>query len=130
MALISAHVDDHKITGIPSIIEKTSKDLTALFGDLKIHRGDFEHRGIQHHQHEDMSIIMDQIHYVKNLQQIDVTGINASDGSNLLNASQHADYLSLLGGLAWLGKRQWILQLTPKQCKEQLNFPQSLICCD
>ena len=103
-ALISAHVDDLKITGIPSIIEKTIKDLTAMFGDLKIHRGDFEHCGIQHHQHEDMSITMDQNHYVKNLQLIDVTGIDASDGSKLLNASQHADYLSLLGGLAWLGQ--------------------------
>jgi hypothetical protein len=104
VALISAHVDDLKITGIPSILEKTIKDLTGMFGELKIHRGDFEHCGIQHHQHADMSITMDQNHYVKNLQLIDVTGIDPSNGSQPLSASQHADYLSLLGGLAWLGQ--------------------------
>ena len=103
-ALISAHVDDLKITGIPQVIEKTIKDLTGMFGDLKIQRGDFEHCGILHHQHEDMSITMDQNHYVKNLQLIDVTGIDAADGKKFLSTAQHADFLSLLGGLAWLGQ--------------------------
>ena len=102
--LLSAHVDDLKVTGTNSMIEWLLKELTARFGTLKVSWNHFEHCGLIYEQRPDFSIAVSQNHYVLGLKTIDMTAIDATKPNVALTTAQHSDYLSLLGGLAWLSQ--------------------------
>jgi hypothetical protein len=72
--LLSVHVDDIKITGIPSEIEKLLKILTAHFDELKLENDNFEHLGLKHTLEADGSRCVSQEHYAQELKFISETG--------------------------------------------------------
>ena len=102
--LLSAHVDDLKVTGTPVMIDWLLEELTSRFGTLKVQWNQFEHCGLIYEQHTDFSISVSQNHYVLGLKPVDMTAVDASKGDLPLTTAQHSDYLSLLGGLAWLSQ--------------------------
>jgi hypothetical protein len=100
--LVSAHVDDLKITGTTAMTEHLLSELTRMFGELKVHKSKFEHCGVMHEQNADMSVTTHQNHYCQGLYPIDVSTVDCSKPSVPLTTSQHNEYRSLLGGLSWL----------------------------
>ena len=99
-AIISIHVDDLKGGGVPAQVKHILALLTSAFGDLTLKHKVFEHCGLKHEQASDLSVIrLHQNHYVAQLQKLDVAGLTPE---TILNASQIADFLSLLGGMSWL----------------------------
>ena len=98
-AIISTHVDDLKGAGIKAVIQKILAALEKAFGRCKTAFKNFLHCGILHEQSEDLCTIrIHQNQYVQQLQALDMSGIQDAQP---LNSVQHADYLSLLGGLSW-----------------------------
>ena len=102
--LLSAHVDDLKITGTAGMIEMVLSSLTAMFGKLKVQRKHFEHCGVMYDQDKDFTITTHQNHYVLGLKAVDMTTVDVTKPLTALTTSQHSDYLSLLGGLSWLSQ--------------------------
>ena len=102
--LLSAHVDDLKVTGEVSMLEMLLSSLTSKFGKLKVQRRHFEHCGVMYDQAEDFSVTTHQNHYVTGLKAVDMTAVDTSKPLTPLTELQHSDYLSLLGGLSWLSQ--------------------------
>ena len=102
--VLSAHVDDLKITGTTDMINWLLEELTARFGALKVQWNKFEHCGLIYEQFSDFSIAVSQNHYTLGLKPIDMTAVDATKIEVALTTSQHSDYLSLLGGLSWLSQ--------------------------
>jgi Reverse transcriptase (RNA-dependent DNA polymerase) len=98
-AIISTHVDDLKGAGVKEVIRRIVDTLEKAFGKCKTAYRVFEHCGILHEQSDDLKTVrIHQNHYVQQLQPLDLAGMRDNVE---LNDSQHADYLSLLGGLSW-----------------------------
>jgi len=102
ICICSAHVDDLKLGGEQKFIEYLLGELTKLFGKLKIVHNSFEHCGIKHELQEDGSYLLHQNHFAARMPSVDLTDVNTSVPTTLLNESQSARFLSGLGSLAWL----------------------------
>jgi hypothetical protein len=102
--LLSAHVDDLKITGEDTWISWLLQELTARFGELKVQWNEFEHCGLMYKQLDDFSVQICQDHYVLGLKPVDMTAVDCTKTDVALTKLQHSDYLSLLGGLSWLSQ--------------------------
>ena len=50
VCIMTTHVDDLKIAGVPCVVKELWAVLTAEFGELTIHRGTFTNCGVQHVQ--------------------------------------------------------------------------------
>ena len=101
---LSAHVDDLKVTGTPTMINMLLTELAKMFGELKVQRKTFEHCGIIYQQHDDYSVTTHQNHYVLGLKPIDTTSVDVTKPTQPLTKDQHEDYRSLLGGVSWLSQ--------------------------
>ena len=102
ICICSAHVDDLKIAGEPAFVTHILNELTKLFGKLKIVHKTFEHCGIKHELQEDGSYLLHQNHFAARMPVVDLTGLDSSVPTTLLNEEQAARFLSGLGSLAWL----------------------------
>lgn len=96
--LLSVHVDDIKITGLPSEIEKFLKILTNHFDELKLGKDSFEHLGLKHETEPDGSRSVNQEHYVQELKFIAEAGCRHD---NPVDESLKMQFMSHLGGIAW-----------------------------
>ena len=80
--------------------------LESQFGALTICRGVFEHCGIlREHDPASFEVFMHQRHYAARLKSIDTEAFDTENATLLampLNASEHSQYLSVLGGLSWM----------------------------
>jgi hypothetical protein len=74
------------------------------FGTLKVQTRKFEHCGIQHIQNDNFEVLTHQNHYCLNLNPISLVDVCVDKPESPLTAAQHAQYLSLLGGVAWLNQ--------------------------
>ena len=103
--LLSTHVDDLKVTGEDSTVDRIFKTIESHVGKLKIvsaFKSSFEHCGVMHSQSEDYSITLSQDHYAARLRPVDTAQLNKLNLDALLSEAYIALYLSLLGGLSWL----------------------------
>ena len=101
-AIASAHVDDLKLAGEASLVEKILAHLSELFGKLKIARGSFEHCGIWHEIQKDGSYHLHQRHFADRMKLIDLSEVSLDKPTEKLNDTQVSVFLSALGSLAWL----------------------------
>ena len=84
------------------MIEFLLSSLTRMFGKLKVSWNEFEHCGIMYEREASGKVSCHQNHYAQTLKPVDLCTVDSSRPLTPLSASQHSDYLSLLGGLAWL----------------------------
>jgi len=101
-AILSTHVDDLKGGGDKDCITHIRQGLEKAFGALTEKIGTFMHCGVQHEQQPDGSVLVDQLHYVSRLHAAEVAGVDQLCLERPLSEKQHADFLSLLGGVAWV----------------------------
>ena len=71
--VLSTHIDDLKGGGEKHIVEHVLKGLEKAFGKLKTEKRKFEHCGIVHEQHADLSVSMSMDHYLKELKTVPIT---------------------------------------------------------
>ena len=103
--LLSAHVDDLKITGTEAAIEWLLSQLSDMFGKLSVSRNEFEHCGLWHVQSPvDKSVVVHQRHYALALQPISLEGYDLSDESKAAPPELVARFQSLLGGIGWMSQ--------------------------
>ena len=99
--IISTHVDDLKGCGIAKQVQDILTVLERAFGKLKLSERVFEHCGIKHEQSTDnKKLRLHQNHYTAQLQLMDLSQVDMKANA-LLNDTQKAEYLSLLGALSW-----------------------------
>ena len=96
--LLSVHIDDIKITGLPNEIDKLLKIITDHFDELKLERDNCEHLGLKHALEADGSRSVSQEHYVQELKFIAEAGCRHD---NPVDDSLKTQHMSLLGGVAW-----------------------------
>ena len=99
---LSIHIDDLKITGIPSEQENLVKALEEKFDAMKIERDNFEHLGVTHRLLDDGSRTLSQENYVKELRPIAEAELKILSSQEFVNEQVKSQYMSLLGGLAWV----------------------------
>ena len=99
--LLSVHVDDLKITGLPTEIARTVKVLEEEFDALKLETDNFEHLGLKHKLEADGSRTVSQEHYVSELRPIAEASLKASSADDLVSSELAQKFMSLLGGVAW-----------------------------
>ena len=104
--MASCHVDDLKVCGSSKHTDQLQAYLESQFGALTIRRGVFEHCGILHEQDPaSFEVFMHQRHYAARLKSIDTEAFDTENATLLampLSASEHSQYLSVLGGLSWM----------------------------
>ena len=101
--LLSTHVDDLKGCGEEATTTRVLNVLTKEFGILKTQFDDFTHCGIKHETNkQDKSITLHQHEYAQQLILMDAVPLLAVPACTPLTATQHAQYLSSLGGVSWL----------------------------
>ena len=101
--LLSTHVDDLKGCGDEATTTRVLNVLTKEFGTLKTQFDDFTHCGIKHETNkQDRSITLHQHEYAQQLILMDAVPLLAVSACTPLTATQHAQYLSSLGGVSWL----------------------------
>ena len=106
--LCSTHVDDLKICGTPECTRMLLSGLSSEFGTLKVQVRKFEHCGIYHVQNDNFEVLTHQNHYCQNLIPISMLEVCADKPDTPLTPAQHAQYLSLLGGVAWLNQTRCV----------------------
>ena len=99
---LSIHIDDLKITGIPSEQQILVKALEEKFDAMKIEQDNFEHLGVMHRLHDDGSRTLSQENYVKELRPIPEAELKLMPSEDAVNDQINSQYMSLLGGLAWV----------------------------
>jgi len=100
--LLSTHVDDVKGCGDAATVDHVLRTLAAEFGELKTVYDNFVHCGITHQTMPDGTLVLHQQDYAQQLILMDAIPLAAAKQSTPLDSTQHAQYLSLLGGLSWL----------------------------
>ena len=104
--MASCHVDDLKVCGSVKHTDQLQAYLESQFGRLTIQRGVFEHCGILHEQDPtSFEVFMHQRHYAARMKSIDTEAFDTENAALLatpLNASEHSQFLSVLGALSWL----------------------------
>ena len=101
VCVLSTHVDDLKLGGVPSVVDNILESLTKQFGKLKIQRKEFEHCGLIHEQSSDLqSITIHQAHYAQQLKVIPISADHPDDEG--LNEEFSKLFMSVLGALSWL----------------------------
>ena len=99
--LVSVHVDDLKLTGIPAEIAEAIKVLEQAFDALKIEKNNFDHLGLRHRLHSDGSRTVDQKHYVEELRPIPEGSLRIKNANDGVDETVSHQFMSLLGGIAW-----------------------------
>ena len=99
--LVSVHVDDLKLTGLPKEISHAIKALESAFDAMKIERDNFDHLGLRHKLHPDGSRSIDQNHYVAEMRPIPQADLKLKSPDEPVDATVAQQYMSLLGGIAW-----------------------------
>jgi len=97
----SVHVDDLKGTSSLEERDRLYKFLVARYEDVTLNEAPFECIGLMHTREND-SWVLDQHHYVKQLNVIDCTGVKHEDPNVSVSKVYISAYQSLLGGMAWL----------------------------
>ena len=100
--MLSTHVDGIKGTGEQETIDFVLSILTKEFGKLKTVYDNFIHCGIAHETLDDGTLVLHQHEYAKQLILMDALPLAAAKTDAFLTELQHAQYLSLLGGVSWL----------------------------
>ena len=100
--LVSVHVDDLKMTGVPAQIKQALSLLEQAFDALKIERDCFEHLGLRHKLLEDGSRSVDQHSYVSELRPIPEAELKLLPAEQAASQGQTQQFMSLVGGLAWV----------------------------
>ena len=99
--LVSVHVDDLKLTGVPVLIQLAITKLEEAFDALKIEKDNFDHLGLRHKLLDDGSRSVDQMHYVAELRPIPQADLKLKDPESVVDSMIAQQYMSLLGGVAW-----------------------------
>ena len=99
--LASVHVDDLKLTGLPTEISAAIKSLEQAFDALKIEKNDFDHLGLRHRLHSDGSRTIDQKHYLEELKPIPEASLRLMNANDVVDQAVTQQFMSLLGGVAW-----------------------------
>ena len=100
-AVISAHVDDLKGTGIPSRTAEIIAGLEKAFGKMKTQEDSFIHCGLKHEKTQS-GYIVHQDAYAQQLRCIDTSKLNLDKPDEPLDEEHVSKFMSLLGGLSWL----------------------------
>ena len=100
--LVSVHVDDLKLTGVPKQVAEAISILESAFDALTIERDNFDHLGLRHKLHEDGSRSVDQNHYVAELKPIPQADLKLKGSTERVSAEVAHQFMSLLGGIAWV----------------------------
>ena len=102
VCVASTHVDDLKITGIPSEAEALIKALEEAFDALKVERGVFTHCGLQHEQSSNGDIKVHQEEYISKILPMGATAGKFVDKMEPLGSEELVtEYRSVLGAVAW-----------------------------
>ena len=104
LCIISTHLEDMKGSGDKAMQDSLLAALRQDYGgDVKTEVGEFVHTGIMHKQDpKTFEVYTDQSHYVKEISEISLTGIDTSDLSAPLTDEMKTLFWSLLGALSWL----------------------------
>ena len=108
--LVSVHVGDLKMTGVPAQIRQALSLLEQAFDALKIERDCVEHLGLKHKLLEDGSRAVDQRAYVSELKPIPEAELKLLPAEQAASQGQTQQFVSLVGGLAWVCKRAQTLE--------------------
>jgi hypothetical protein len=100
--ILSTHVDDIKGTGDQETTDHVLKTLTKEFGKLKTVYDNFIHCGIAHETLADGTLVLHQHEYAKQLILMEALPLASAKPETPLTELQHAQYLSLLGGVSWM----------------------------
>ena len=120
--LMSVHVDDLKMTGETAEMESIIKLLTEHFDELKLEKDNFEHLGLRHELHADGSRSVNQEHYVSELAFINEEGCK-SRPTELVDETMKSQYLSLLGGVAWVVQTRPDIAIFVSALQRKLQAP-------
>ena len=102
LAMFSSHLGDVKGSAEKSQRQQLAQVLRKYFGeDLKENIRKFEFTGVQHVQHDDMSVTTHQDHYILELSTVPTTDTHINPDDDVPEHMASA-FTSLLGGLAWL----------------------------
>ena len=97
--VLSAHVDDLKVTGQESMMSWLFKSMEQEVGKLTVHENAFTHCGIEHEQIDLETVVLHQEPYAKSLKPMSVP---SGPEEQTLDARAHSHYRTLLGGVSWL----------------------------
>ena len=102
--IISTHIDDVEGSGGKAMQDSLLAALRRDYGgDVKIEVGEFVHTGIMHKQDpKTFEVYTNQDHYVKEISEISLTGIDTSNLAAPLSDAMKTLFWSLLGALPWL----------------------------
>jgi alkylated DNA repair dioxygenase AlkB len=97
--VLSAHVDDLKITGEDDWIQWLLTSLEKDVGKMTVHKNGFTHCGIVHEQPDRFTVVLHQEPYAKQLKSMTVP---SGPEQQTLDTKAHSAYRTLLGGVSWL----------------------------
>ena len=100
LIILSTHVDDMNGASKKRVAEDIVKHIISTVGDCSCEFNTFAHTGVQH-EHTPGTHYTHQRPYIQQLRPIDANKLKGKDDSDTADAELHADYMSLLGGLAW-----------------------------
>ena len=99
--ILTTHVDDLKGAATKDVAQRLLAHLESAVGKCTQEWKAFTHTGIEHIQEAD-GVRAHQNTYVSQLQQIDIADIKGEDDETTVSDRFHSQYMSLLGGIAWM----------------------------
>ena len=100
--ICSIHVDDIKLAGTEAAVQQLKAALEARYDSVEFREPPFEHTGIMHEQLPGGDVVVHQDHYIKQLCPLCLDEVAGHPSDAKLPPELHAQYRSLLGGVAWL----------------------------
>jgi hypothetical protein len=99
--LMTKHVDDLKIATDTVRADNITSKLEAVFGKLVVTRRKFVNCGVEHEQHANGDITLNQDNYIKALIPITHPALTGAPGDMFLSGELMALFWSLLGAMAY-----------------------------
>ena len=107
--LMTKHVDDLKIGGLPPRPEKVLQCIEKVFGPMDRNREEFTNCGVHQKRHKNGDIEWDQDDYIKDLIPINTSELTSKANTDEPSENLRALFWSLLGALAYaLTTQHWL----------------------